>query len=70
MLLAQKLYGIVDGPINDKDELLYRNCAKNGDYSDWQVTVNLIYDGQKFLSVFSHDHIAPDRLGICRIRKW
>lgn len=58
-VIGTELYGIVDGPINDKDELLYRNCAKNGDYSDWQVTVNLIYDGQKFLSVFSHDHIAP-----------
>lgn len=58
-VIGTELYGIADGPINNEDELQYRNCAKNGDYSDWQVTVNLIYDGQKFLSVFSHDHIAP-----------
>lgn len=45
-LIGTELYGIVDGTINDEDELQYRNCAKNGDYSDWQITVNLIYDGK------------------------
>lgn len=58
-VIGTELYGIVDGPIDDKDEFQYRNSAKNGDYSDWQVTVNLVYDGEKFLPVFSHDHIAP-----------
>ena len=58
-VIGTELYGIVDAPINDEDELKQSNCSKNGDYSDWQVTVNLMYDGQKFLSVFSHDHIAP-----------
>ena len=58
-VIGTELYGIVGAPINDEDELKYRNYAKSGDYSDWQVTVNMIYDGQKFLSVFSHDHISP-----------
>ena len=58
-IIGTEFYGIVDAPLNDEDEVKHRNCAKSGDYSDWQVPVNLIYDGQRFLSVFSHDHIAP-----------
>lgn len=68
-VIGTELYGIVASPMNDDDELKYRNCAISGDYSDWQVTVNLIYDGQKFLSVFSHDHIAPADLELAKFEE-
>lgn len=68
-VIGTELYGIVDAPMNDDDELKYRNCAVSGDYSDWQVTVNLIYDGQKFLSVFSHDHISPADLELAEFEE-
>lgn len=61
-IIGTELYGIVDMLANDDEELRHRNFAKNGDYSDWQVPVNLIYDGQEFLPIFSHDHIAPSDL--------
>lgn len=66
-IIGTELYGIVDGPANDDDELEQRKFAKNGDHSDWQVTVNLIYDGQEFLSIFSHDHIAPSDLEYAKL---
>lgn len=58
-IIGTDLYGIVDAPIDDEDELKYCECAKRGDYHDFQITVNLIYKGKKFLSVFSHDHVSP-----------
>lgn len=61
-VVGTERYGIVDGPENDEEEMHYRKKAKHWDYSDFQVPVNLMYDGKRFLSVFSHDHIAPTEL--------
>lgn len=66
-IAGTELYGIVDEPLDDEDELKHRNCVKNGDYHDFQVTVNLMFDGQKFLSVFSHTHIPPTELEYIRL---
>ena len=64
-IIGTELYGIVDRPIDGEDERSTReSLSKNSsvDYSDFQIPVNLIYDGAKFLSVFSHEHIAPTDL--------
>ncbi len=66
-ILGTELYGIVDGPLNDEDELRQRNCAANRAYHDFQVNVNLIYDGQNFLSAFSQMHIPPTELEYIRL---
>lgn len=64
-IIGTEKYGIVDWPENDDEEIFSKeklgrlDCI---DYSDFQVPVNLIYDGDKFLSVFSHDHVAPTDL--------
>lgn len=42
-VIGTEFYGIVDSPLNDEDEIKHRNCAKSGDYSDWQVPANLEY---------------------------
>lgn len=68
-IIGTELYGIVGAPINDEDELKYRNCARNGEYSNWQVIVNLIYNGQRFLSVFSRDHIVPPDLELAEFEE-
>lgn len=68
-IIATELYGIVDGPIDDEDELQYRKIAKKGDYTDFQVPVNLMYDGEKFLSVFSHRHVQPTELEFAKFEE-
>ena len=66
MCISSERYGIVDAPVDDENERKYSKIAEFGDYSDWQVSVNLMYDGQKFLSVFSHEHIAPADLELAK----
>ena len=66
-VIGTELYGIVDAPGNDEEEKLYTEVAEKGDYSDFQVPVNLMYDGQKFLSVFSHGHYAPTDIEYARL---
>lgn len=58
-IIGTELYGIIDFPENDEEELKYRQRAKNGEYCDFQVTVDLMFEGQKFLPVSSHVHCAP-----------
>lgn len=41
-IVGTKLIGIVDELKDDAEEEKYRNFARKGDYSDFQVTVNLI----------------------------
>lgn len=61
-VIGTEYIGIVNEPADDAEEEKYRNMAKHGDYSDFQVAVNLMFDGDKFLSVFAHDHIQPTNL--------
>ena len=61
-VIGTEYIGIVNEPTDDTEEEKYRNMAKKGDYSDFQVAVNLMFDGDKFLSVFAHDHIQPTNL--------
>lgn len=58
-IAGTELYGIVDFPENDEDELKYRQRAKNGEYCDFQVTVDLMFEGKKLLPISSHLHCAP-----------
>lgn len=66
-IIGTELYGIVDAPENDEEEEQYITVAEKGDYSDFQVPVNLMYEGQKFLSVFSHEHCAPTDIEYARL---
>lgn len=66
-IVGTELYGIIYGIEDDADE--ERHCAfgRNGDYSDFQLTVDLIYKGEKYLSVFSHEHIPPTEIEYARL---
>ena len=66
-IIGTELYGIVDAPENDEEEEQYITVAEKADYSDFQVPVNLMYEGQKFLSVFSHEHCAPTDIEYARL---
>ena len=66
-IIGTELYGIVDAPENDEEEEQYITVAEKGDYSDFQVPVNLMYEDQKFLSVFSHEHCAPTDIEYARL---
>ena len=68
-VIGTELYGIVDGPVDDVGEENYLNLVKNGDFSDFQVPVNLIFNGQKYLSIFSHDHYHPTELEYARFEE-
>lgn len=60
--MGTELLGIVDGPMDDAEEEKYCDLARKGDYSDFQVAVNLMFNGNKYLSVFSHEHVCPTEL--------
>ena len=66
-IIGTELYGIVDAPENNEEEEQYITVAEKGDYSDFQISVNLMYDDQKFLSVFSHVHYAPTDIEYARL---
>lgn len=61
-IAGTELIGIVDGPADDAEEEKYRDMTRNGDFSDFQVSVNLMFNGDRFLSVFSHNHVHPTEL--------
>ena len=61
-IVGTELLGIVDGPMDDAEEEKYCDLARKGDYSDFQVAVNLMFNGNKYLSVFSHEHVCPTEL--------
>lgn len=61
-IVGTDLLGIVDGPKDDAEEEKYCDLARKGDYSDFQVAVNLMFNGNKYLSVFSHEHVCPTEL--------
>lgn len=61
-VLGTDYIGIVDSIKDDADEEQYRKIARSGDYTDFQVTVNLMFKGNEYLSIFNHDHIPPTEL--------
>ena len=66
LMLAEKTYAYELSCYPEKEEQ-YITVAEKGDYSDFQVPVNLMYEGQKFLSVFSHEHCAPTDIEYARL---
>ena len=45
MKKKNNMYGIVDAPDNDGEAVRMQKCIENGDYSDFQVPVNTVFDG-------------------------
>lgn len=68
-IVGTELYGIIDGIVDDADEERHCRLGRSGDYSDYQITVNLFYNDKKFLSVFSHDHIPPTEIEYARFEE-
>ena len=55
--------GIVGAFKDESEEKAYAEKMKKcGDYSDYQLYVDLIFDGDTPCSAFNHDHIAPTEL--------
>lgn len=61
-IIGTNIYGIVVAPDDDDDAEKMQKFAANGDYSDFQVPVSLIYDGEKYLKIHSHEHVPPSLL--------
>ena len=61
-IMGTNMYGIVDAPDNDEEAVRMQKFAELGDYSDFQVPVNTVFDGDKYLTIFDHRHIAPSLL--------
>ena len=54
--------GIISAFRTDEEELEYRKKAKNWDYSDFQIYVDVIFEGDKHCTDFHHVHAAPMEL--------
>ena len=61
-IMGKNIYGIVDAPDNDEEAVRMQKCAASGDYSDFQVPVNTVFEGERYLTVFAHEHVAPSLL--------
>lgn len=61
-IMGTNTYGIVEAPNNSEEEEQMRKFAKEGDYSDFQVPVKIIYDGKRYMPVFAHHHVSPAQL--------
>ena len=61
-IMGTNKYGIVDAPDNDEEAIRMQKFAEIGDYSDFQVPVNAVFDGDKYLTIFDHEHVAPSLL--------
>lgn len=61
-IIGTNIYGIVVAPDNDEDAKKMQKFAANGDYSDFQVPVKQVYDGEKYLKIHSHAHVPPSLL--------
>lgn len=67
-IMGTETYGIVEAPCNTEDEAKMRQFAGDGDYSDFQVPVDTIFDGKKYLTVFAHEHISPAQLEYANLK--
>lgn len=67
-IMGTEIYGIVGAPCNAEDEAKMRQLASAGDYSDFQVPVDTIFDGKKYLIVFDHEHISPAQLEYANLK--
>ena len=61
-IIGTNIYGIVDAPDNDEEAVRMQKFAEIGDYSDFQVPVNTVFDGDNYLTIFAHEHVAPSML--------
>ncbi|MDD5899578.1 MAG: hypothetical protein PUC73_01535 [Lachnospiraceae bacterium] len=66
-IMGTNTYGIVEEPNNSAEEEQIRKFAKKGDYSDFQVTVKKIYNGNRYLTVFAHAHVSPAQLEYAKL---
>lgn len=60
-VMGTNTYGIVEAPDDSAEEEKMRKFAKEGDYSDFQVPVKIIYDGKRYMPAFAH-HVSPAQL--------
>ena len=67
-IVGTEQYGIVAAITDDEAEKGYREIAIKGDYSDFQVRVDLFYDNKKFLPMFSHIHISPTQVEYAKLK--
>lgn len=63
-IVGTECYGIVTGTMDEQK--YYQQVKEFGDFSDFQVCVDLLYRGDKYLSVFSHEHVHPTELEYAR----
>ena len=68
-IVGTEQYGIICGIVDEADEERHCQLGRSGDYSDFQLTVDLFYDDKKYLSVFSHDHIPPTEIEHARFEE-
>lgn len=68
-IMGTETYGIVWAPCNPEEEAKMRRLAGAGDYSDFQVPVDTIFDGKKYLTVFDHEHISPAQLEYANLKE-
>ena len=63
-IVGTECYGIVTDAMDEQK--YYQQIKEFGDCSDFQVCVDLLYRGDKYLSVFSHEHVHPTDLEYAR----
>lgn len=61
-IIGTDIYGIVEEPASDEEEERNREFVRRVDCSDFQVCVNEVFDGKKYLGIFEHKHVAPSQL--------
>ena len=61
-IVGTETVGIIGAFKNDEEEQDYRKKAVNWDYSDFQIYVNVIFEGDKLCTDFHHEHVAPIEL--------
>ncbi len=67
-IMGTEEYGIVSSPVNDtEEEKMLHSGRRSNDFVEFQVVVDLIYRGNKFLSVFAHEHLPPTELEYARL---
>lgn len=62
-IVGENQYGIVYSFEDDKDEEDYRKLARRGDYTDFSMTVDLIFENDTYVfDGFNHRHVAPTEI--------
>lgn len=61
-VIGSDVLGIVEAPKDEEEEDKMQKLAAVSDYSDFQVPVDFVFDGEEYQTVFAHDHIPPTNL--------